>query len=467
MICRETTCVGKICGWNSACDKPGNRQREVKMTFFKLRNCLVLLLAPVQLWAAAPVCQMPLTERDMAEVLLMNSKMRERSRFGVMRTTERGHEYWILPAKNRDAQRKAVLFINGGPTYSITERPDFIPDNVDFISFDFAGIGGHFRYIRDPHSLTIEFQAQIAADVLQSIEKNYSKIAIYGVSYGTSVATVLAANPQLVGKVDAVVLAGSAGDSKESDSFALYNKIWNRLNRDERNRFRLVVKKVTEIYSRYLQGKRLSETLKRNRDLDIEHFFKMIEENMPWHGVLNIEEMVSWHVSFHLQMFGTNHSVEKIRGWSRDPMMLITDMAGFEPFLASRNVVVAECEFRTDRLMSTRGGFAFLPALRQPECPCPGSFAPFNPAKYQSALPLVYLQGTEDPITPHAEALNHFRNQKLAPKVFVEFPGYGHSLHRANNCQRRALQLILKGEWSKIASEKSQWKDGCQTSYPD
>jgi len=118
--------------------------------------------------------------------------------------------YRTIPAQNIPSVG-TLVFLCGGPGVPCTDwTPPNVPKNFDYVTFDYVGIGANSQ-IQKPELMTIENQGHVAAEIIRQLSGR--KVLIYCQSYGTTVATVAAAELSQQGTniLSGIVLEGIVG----------------------------------------------------------------------------------------------------------------------------------------------------------------------------------------------------------------------------------------------------------------
>lgn len=316
------------------------------------------------------------------------------------------YRYAYRPAEDEDMP--VVINIPGGPGEGSIGRSLSVPWEFGIVRIDPLGAGCNANAAVSADSLGSEDLAAAVLAVVRDIAPK--RYILYGVSYGTVVATIVAAKAREAGvpPPEAVVLEAVLGRAFEPDEFVEPRlAAW-----------------------RELKG-RLPEGAVR-----------ALSQDPPPFGIA--PEIWGGYIEY-LQLYGAPPGGGT--GFAVDALSALDPAAPEDRRQALRNQLRAFSGQHTDAAHSalyrsivcreidggTRGQLTDF-ALRAGElvplepgfCGGRAMTRPFDAAAYQIPAPIFYFSGGEDPATPEFQTAYHYQSQRSAPKTWVRVPSGGH-----------------------------------------
>lgn len=325
--------------------------------------------------------------------------------------------------KYKPAQNNAptVVFIPGGPgdILSIYKLDEFmamvgVPQNFGIILIDprFTGINRSDTALSFTNSITSFGVAEDIYSIITSL--NIDNYILYGVSYGTVPATIVAAiaknNPPR-----AVVLDGTVGRAfKQSEYHKEFSKQWTTFVQSiDRNTW----VKFKDRVKNFIKQKLFTPD-------DFGEIILALFMPDPNEGALAFVNQVA-HAPEQGAYAYIKYYVDLIHGIHADKGTKL-----FHALILCREISPdshpdsADFAFNgeSDELQS--GGRANCSQYIKSK-----QINLFDSKKYQISVPIIYLQGENDPATPTPQSLYHFKNQKTATeKYYVYRPKGRHGL---------------------------------------
>lgn len=272
---------------------------------------------------------------------------------------------------------------------------------------DYLGIGDNKTH-RSPEQMSIASQGKAMKALLNKIKR--SNLIIYGHSFGTTVATVVAssyrnekknANPTIRGVVLEGIVGPGLGNVYGPEFLLTASKTWGLLSDTEKISFQ-------STYDNLIKNLLPHQKDSLNRTLT----------GLLFKGPKGAADSLKEFTNFP-DLYTPSAKVPEANEALRD---------------AYRQIKAAGCEAieKADDLSSQKiFGSKVTPILNLPKglCDCRTLKSRWNPNDYKIAnLPVVYINGDADPATPIGSAKKHFEGQDLvSEKIFLAIPGGGHA----------------------------------------
>lgn len=359
-------------------------------------------------------------------------------------------KYYIDEATEKP-RRGTILYLCGGPGSSCPPRlPNPGLEGYDTITVDYLGIGDN-RMLSQPQQMSADSQGKMVAALLDHLERK--DILLVGASYGTAVATVAASKythlEKQKSKLQGVFITGVVGPSLNAvygpEFLSNAQRAWTELSSSEQKNF-------IKIYDQ--TSKNMNE--KQRRDLD--------------------NHLTQWLTS------GATKAAEILKSFMKYPKLHVKesvtdDVVTPESIEALWQIRASGCEllekisdFKQQKVF---GDKVQLRIPVSPEtCRCRLLPSKWDPNIYQiKDIPVIYLNGGEDPNTPLTGAIKHFEGQKqVSRKILLIDRSGGHSIfveEKLGNCLSRFLNHLTANDLSSIEKEEDiLMSKGCPTSQP-
>lgn len=359
-------------------------------------------------------------------------------------------KYYISEA-TKTPRQGTILFLCGGPGSPCPRRLfNSGLEGYDTITVDYLGIGDN-RMLSKPQQMSADSQGQMVATLIDHLERK--DILLVGHSYGTAIATVAASKythlEMQKSKLRGVFITGVVGPSKSAvygpEFLANAQGAWAALSTSEQKNF-------IEIYDQIS----IKMNPKQRRDLD--------------------NHLTEWITG------GVNKTTEILRSFMKYPKLHVKESVTGktttpESIESLWQIRASGCEL-LEKISDFKRQKVFGDKVRlripvSPEtCSCRLLPANWDPNKYQiKDIPVIYLNGGEDPNTPLAGAVKHFDGQKqVSRKVLLVDQSGGHSIFmekKLGNCLTRFLSHLTTNDLNSIEIEKDNLiEKGCPTPLP-
>jgi pimeloyl-ACP methyl ester carboxylesterase len=324
------------------------------------------------------------------------------------------YSYEYFPAKEG---KPTVVAIPGGPGQSsIGSRKGWLgslPDGYGVMMTDPRGVGCNAIEPEPSDKFLIALKSEdVARDILKALdEEDVSKYILYGVSYGTVVATM--AGSFAGDKLHAVVLEGVLGSAYTDDSSTTkYNQLLatalDEAGSDAKEKFNKtpLPLDLSEndwmmlIFSLGRIGTIYSEDTKQKTNL-LNQVIKLATSDSQ-----DDQDRV-------IKFLNNLKSSEEVETPGQSIFYAVIACTEIWSQLTDYNLKDGAFE-RTGKNLC-----ADLQRLK--------SFSAYDSAKYQIKAPVYYFQGTDDPATVLAKAEYHFDSQTSSSKQFFGVNGGGHN----------------------------------------
>ncbi len=340
-------------------------------------------------------------------------------------TLSNGQEFKYRFLKGTDPSLPTVVYLPGGPGQgSINNEDPRLSGSYGFIQTDPRGVGCNSK-LYDPN---INLSSNdLALDIAALIKKeSLSNYIIYGVSYGTLLATIVThhieSDPQIPNP-QSIVLEGVLGRAfkpHEEDQAAI--KEWE-VYKNHAVLLDLFKQQEPSLgFSSLEIGEFIKGMLSYGKNpynpdyYLIENYFNLLQQEAEQREIL-IDTIKRANEPFSSDLVNLYRQIgcEEITslGWKHDA------------YYRKGELVLDQ---------STRGvcdGFSFTEG--------------FDSAKYQLTSKIYYFNGTNDPATPLWQAKYHAQNQTKALKNTVTVQGGGHNplSYNLEDCQPKIWDKIL------------------------
>lgn len=335
-----------------------------------------------------------------------------------------------------------VLFFCGGPGIPCTPdgRPSGVSKNINVILFDYVGLGNNIKAAKSNEDLSIESQAQVAEQIIEKLQlKNF---ALYGQSFGTSVATVLASN--LSKKKTAilprfVVLDGVLGSQSHTNNQKANEWFSQRVNE-------LIPNKLKSDLAYNL--KKLNKAVSAEEKQDILMDFKTeIEEAMSG-GPLEVI------ASLNSLLGNQPEQAPKPKVQNKKELKNDFDPTQMGP-QAVRQYRAAGCQVNSSTAAATDSQLIknLLPGLKEQKvnqaqiCSCPLLNRHYDAADFPlTNLRILYVNSIGDIQTPIEGAIYHSQKNSDKNEITFAIPkdtGHGELERSLNDCTKKLFESIF------------------------
>jgi pimeloyl-ACP methyl ester carboxylesterase len=300
-----------------------------------------------------------------------------------------------------------IIFIPGGPGQTSMDAALSIPGEFSVVRTDPRGMGcNEFDGFQPQH---LSSQA-IAEDVLALIrDLKPKRYFLYGISYGTVVATLVTAQAEREGLTlpQAVVLEGTIGRAFRADEYARgYFERWKdvKSNLDASTRDELT------------------------REIP---FGLSSKEWAAWLSSILIYGTLPSGVDYASDELSALSSVDR-----RESLGMRVRRMVLPPTEAKKKIYrEIICRELVPDVRDVKFDFDFLSGelvdTDQRLCSGIPFNRPYNSADHKSSVPLFYFSGDRDPVTPRFQVETHFQGQ-TAPRLWIELADGGHQALAAN-----------------------------------
>jgi len=331
-----------------------------------------------------------------------------------------------------------LLVIPGGPGGKIMNSDlSRLPTQFNLLLVDPRTIGCNANNPPDAfNALSTDTLALDLREVLEQLD--IKKFIIYGQSYGTQVATVLADRLNSTSRQPiSVVLEGTVGNS---DSFLPgYN-----------NALKHLMARIPKLAADTIQSISPSnDLLGFDSKTWAEFFLQMLPMGAAF---LNMEPFLDKYLSEAFAEYPNQRSIDTLKYLLADIKKDSGTSNPTDPFFLK--ITCAESYEVIPSDFEMRNGEISVPANSTNKCTGYSLTEHYDPAKYKIHVPIWYLQGSEDPNTPIEGAIYHFKSQAPSERTFIEFIGGGHAVTAIDRqCTEAIWQLIVTDkETDKLAT---------------
>jgi len=436
------------------------------MRFFPIK--IVLILMPFHAYALTNSCEKtPPIPRWAQQELIQNAKDAGHLAVktdGVQRNTFpakiNGQDLTLHYTKygaSKLPSRGTIISLCGGPggACDYGARPENLPTDYNVVVIDYLGIGANKKY-NSPELMAIDSQGEAIAQLVRYTHP--SNLIIYGLSFGTTVATVAAAKltsgqPGQDSLLKGVLLEGvvGKGDYKKYDASFVRaaQTAWSLLSGSEKKQFEAKYKSITS---------QLNPTEK-------DAFDKLLAESV-------IEGSKS--SADYLRSISVKQDIALLKRQLKDQIvsdLSVTSGNGLQQLRAAGCQIFSVSQDKTDQ--NIFGGMVKL-ATPEPQglCDCKTVAKIWDPAEYQiKGVPVLYVNGKQDPNTAIEWAQTHFDEQVAASDkamVGTEYGGHGET-YRAplNSCHEFFFDSLVRQDLSQLKAKLALIdKSGCQNIDP-
>lgn len=387
----------------------------------------------------------------------------------------KGEEIPIKFGKHRATatpKKGTVVFLGGGPANPwMGKRPENIPPDYDVVTLDYLGLGIN-RNIRNDERMSMEGQGEAVTRIVQSL--GAQDVYLYGSSFGTTVATTAAyflshLPADRKSGLKGVVLEGVQGpghiQDRGNDLFNESQSSWLSLTESQKNDFKVEYKKLKNTLSpseMQLVNEAIEQSIVRGRETTRSMLLNFNAKNILNNVRTNGTGMLPG-VGMAVSPFGTPVGV--LMEQSRRDTQNIYRAAGCQGFSALRPAPrLAQQTHLFDGTVPSKP-----PILGPTECQCATVDRVYHPGSFPiKNIPLVYINGTDDPYTPIQGARAHFKTQKHSPRVLIAPRGGGHGEMlldngRLHGCAGLILQKLGEGDIRFLGEKREQIAaNGCR-----
>ncbi len=311
----------------------------------------------------------------------------------------------------REAATKTVVFLPGGPgdtSINLASNQYFLdlffPNDVNIVLTDPRGTGCN-DVVPSPIPDGFFSTNHISSDVLSIVEqRRLGDYIIFGWSYGTMVATVVASQAEAIGFAPYAVVLQSTIGKHFGDEFDVYSgfqrewdKVWSALSppiKDLLSEAPLPFGLSSAQWGAYIVGKTMFPS---RRTLSEE--LSVLEGGTQDQLDRLKTKVIEWATS----IMSSDPNYERIyKSIACDEIASSdnTDIALINGDLIGHQTL----GFCADRSMAH----------------------PFDSSSYQLSMPVFYLQGADDPATTVENAKYHFNNQTHGRNFLISVPLIGH-----------------------------------------
>jgi len=364
-----------------------------------------------------------------------------------------GYSYKLYPGTDPNAA--TVIYVPGGPGQpgiDVERDPDYAPLEYPHIQTDLRGIGCNAPETVEHYPDEFYRSEFFADDVIAIVEDlGLDNYVLYGISYGTALATMVASRIEARGLPPprALVLEGVLGGAFTSDlpgTEAAFVERW-RLVRDS--------------LDESIRSQLVAEPLPL--DLTPEQWGAGIT------GGLGVAEFPGFTDPGYLGLMLGNLAPglsEEERNSLRD--VILDAGASTVDVMGDRLHHLVSChEFSETEYVSLKLEAGELVPTRF-DCTEVALSEPFSAADWPVHVPIYYFSGTLDPNTPPWQASAHFNAQTAAPRQVVHVLGGGHNARIFNlgDCAGPLWQTMTGGGDLTAAVATCSWPHALQGAPP-
>jgi proline iminopeptidase len=341
-----------------------------------------------------------------------------------------------------DPNAPTVIFLPGGPgESSISAERDttYVPPAYTFIQTDPRGVGCNAPESADHYPAEFYDTVHFAGDVLAIVEHlGLEDYMLYGISYGTVLATITASRAESEGITPprALVLEGIVGQMFEDGQVEeSYQREWRT---------------IRDRLPEEIRSQLVSETLPLG--LTAEQWGAGITTTLSL-GTLQPPATVAETLLLNLAPEAT----EEQRQGLREAVLQLGDshIDAFGQRLHDQVACheITETNFRAFKLENGE--------LVRTEAYCTTDEVdhPYFASDWLVSKPIYYFNGTNDPNTPMWQAQAHYDAQTTAPRQFVAIAGGGHNplLMNLNDCKADLWAAMATGSGFSEAVGRCAW----------
>lgn len=329
--------------------------------------------------------------------------------------------YWFRVVEGQ-GDGPLVVFMPGGPGLGSTGSPPPLPPDVDVLLTDPRGVGCNASPDGTLYPPAFFSTAQFAGDVVAAIASTGTDdYILYGHSYGTVLATVVASTIEDAGLPPprAVVLEGIAGHWVDEDE-SPYEATWAQVRDAMSPEIQAVLRAdppplglAPEVW-----GEAISTILSQ---FSPESLATLLADLAPGADSTTLAATIS-----------ELGSLPSIRS-NPEMLQLFRAVACVELFERS----MFEYQLVAGELAPTFDACADQSVTR-----------PYDAAEHLVTAPIFYFEGSADPATIYPSAYHHFESQTATDRVFVTVDGVGHlplQWALAPECGLDVWQAVLAG----------------------
>ena len=345
---------------------------------------------------------------------------------------------WVVAA---EPGFPTVILLPGGPGECAIQKgvPGDLPKGFGLIRTDPRGLGCNFTGELIPRD-SISTR-NLALDVLGIVNHLWLKhYYLYGVSYGTELATVAAglAEAGAASKPDAVILEGVLGRAfRPNEVFDGFVERWTQIRAEVAPSVREKLDSLSANHG--LLGLPAEEWPSAIANLmligagpqlgDLAKFYlaKLSDD---------ATEKDRTELRSTIHAFGSQNGNPKPQAQALYREIACRELAS-EVFASTQDLAFV---FDRGRLLPVRGELcAGIPLDR-----------PYDSAEWPTSAPIYYFEGAHDPSTPLKQALYHFETQTRSRRTFVTVPEGGHIdfLYGLKDCSGAIWSAIAANDGS-------------------
>jgi pimeloyl-ACP methyl ester carboxylesterase len=319
-----------------------------------------------------------------------------------------GYSFKVFPGTDPDAP--TVIHLPGGPgqpSIAAERQPGFVPEEYTLILTDPRGVGCNAPASAEHYPDDFYQTIHSAGDVLAIVEHlQLDDYILYGISYGTVLATVTGSVAEAEGKQPprALVLEGIVGrafeDGEVEESYQLeWRDIRDRLPEGIRAQL------MTEPLPLGLSAEEWGAGITTMLSLGMAQFEGTVAEVLLYN--LAPEATEEQRAALREAVLGLGESLVDVFGQRLHDVIACHE--------------ITETNFRAFKLESGE--------LVRTEAYCTSDPVdrPYFASDWLVTAPIYYFNGTNDPNTPIWQAQAHYEAQTMAERHFVAISGAGHN----------------------------------------
>lgn len=327
-----------------------------------------------------------------------------------------------------DANGPVIIFIPGGPGQTSMDSQRLkLPETATIIQTDPRGVGcnGNATFTNEA------FQSRyIANDILQIFKIYHGrKFILYGISYGTVVATIAASRfEETSNTLLAVVLEGIVGKANYKIGAEYYADYQDQWEKTKQLFSPDVISTLSEENPLGLKGEQWGPWLEE----------MLLAGQLPkvGNGLNAVLKFITAGVDMQavVKKLVLKHSLSNEKEVDERVSRLYLNITCNElvKFTAS---IKNDLILKKSHLIPVEGNVCEKFQLDHP----------YDSAQYQIRAPLFYFSGEDDPATPKYQAEYHYSNQHNTKKYFVSVPKGSHNSFSLNlsDCNESLWQEII------------------------